>query len=78
MANKYAFEFSVKQAEVGDGCEPAPGKYEARTPYRDVVWFGDTEQEAIGCMLRGLCELGRSGALNPDDPHAPGKAAATP
>jgi len=64
MDQIHSFEYSV-----GPGPD---GGFAATTPYRQVFWLGDTEQEAIGAMLFGLCDLVKRGCLDPADPHAPG------
>lgn len=57
------FEYEVKAAAVG---------FEARTPYRDIVYWGDTEKEAIGAMLKGVAELAWKGHLHPEQPERKG------
>lgn len=52
--------------------EQSDGTWTARTPYREVLWTGDTEKEAIGAMLRGVCELSRDGKLDPEAPSERG------
>lgn len=50
------------------------GAYQASVPYRQCVWVGDTEREAIGYMLMGIAELAYNGSIDPDEPQAPGCA----
>ncbi len=57
--------------------EPAvPGlqapKFEASTPYRASVYRGDTPEEALGYLLKGMALLSREGAINPSSPYYPG------
>lgn len=59
----------LKESQLLD---PKGIHYEATTPYRCIVWLGDTPGEAIGNMLRGIAELARSGALNPKNPDQMG------
>lgn len=73
----YKFEYEVKRLEPGQ-CKYLPnGGYIATTPYRMVDWGGETEEEAIGSMLYGLCDLVKRGCLDPDDPHAAATSAAS-
>lgn len=64
---KHMFEYSVaKKTENGREF------FEASTPYRQVVWIGDTESDAIGRMMFGVAELSRSGSIDPKNPFLPG------
>jgi hypothetical protein len=73
-----SFEFTLRKVTAGVDTKISPedapnlphGKvhYAAITPYRAVVWTGDTPGAALGCMLKGLAEYSRSGSLNPDHP----------
>lgn len=60
------FEFEVKQSR--------DGKFEAWTPYRQVIWIRDTEREAVAALFDGMSELQRTGAIDLKNPHAPGRA----
>jgi hypothetical protein len=60
------FEYEVKQTEHG---------FEARTPYREIVYLANTEREAIGGMLKGVAELAWKGSL---DPAAPTRVGSPP
>lgn len=60
---QFPFKYQVVQQDGG---------YFASTPYRQVYYHGDTAEEAIGFMLRGMAELGRNGAIDPDEPERPG------
>lgn len=60
-----ALEFTIEK-------KTESGLFEAKTPYREVVWLGETEEEAIRSMLYGVAELARSGAMDPDRPHSKG------
>jgi hypothetical protein len=71
------FEFGVMKitpgkdeaaADVNDG-KPY---YVAATPYRHVVWNGETPEAAIGSMMRSLAMYARSGHMNPKYPCEPG------
>ena len=55
----YVFDYEVKPTESG---------FEARTPYREVVYVGATEREAVGAMLKGVAELAWKGSLDPAAP----------
>jgi hypothetical protein len=57
------FEYSVVQKGTS---------FEASIPYRQIVWLGNTEREAIGSMMRGIAQLARDGSLNPDCPSRTG------
>lgn len=46
--------------------------YEASAPYRAVFYRGDTPENALACLMKGLCHLSREGALNPSNPYRPG------
>ena len=59
----HTFEYEVKPAAAG---------FEARTPYRQVVYLGETEREAIGAMLKGVAELAWRGHLHPEHPERQG------
>lgn len=62
----WAFEYTLRKAE-----SPRPdGRpiYEVTTPYRQIIWAGDTPEEAIGTAMRGLAELAREGKLDPECP----------
>lgn len=59
----HVFEYEVKPTESG---------FEARTPYREIVYLGSTEQEAIGAMLKGVAELAWRGSLDPAAPERKG------
>lgn len=50
----------------------APDRFEATTPYRQIVYLGATEREAIGAMLKGVAELAWSGSLDPAAPDRKG------
>lgn len=66
------FEYSVLSVSASTFPELLPnGGFQATTPYRRVTWLGATEQEAIGAMLYGLCDLVKRGCLDPENPHAP-------
>lgn len=51
---------------------PSADGYEARTPYREVVFLGSTEREAVGAMLKGMAELAWKGSLDPEAPERKG------
>ena len=69
---RHLFEYRVEKRNHGD--EAHPGfLYEASIPYRGIVWIGQTEEEAIGCMLKGVAELSWQGSLDPNAPHRPGR-----
>lgn len=80
-----SFEFTLRKITAGVDTRIDPKEahlieygavhYSATTPYRAVVWTGDTPGAALGNMLRGFSELSRSGALDPKDPN---KKGATP
>lgn len=75
----HKFEYSVQPVAAESFPELLPnGGFEATTPYRRVTWLGETEQEAIGAMLYGLCDLAKRGYLDPSAPHAPGGTTSTP
>lgn len=46
--------------------------YEASLPYRAIVYQGDTAEEALGNLLKGVCQLSREGAINPSNPFSAG------
>lgn len=48
--------------------KPTEGGFEASIPYRQVVYLGSTEQEAVGAMLKGVAELAWKGSLDPAAP----------
>lgn len=60
---QHVFAYEVKP--VGKG-------FEASTPYRQIVYLGETEQEAIGAMLKGVAELAWSGSMDPAAPERKG------
>lgn len=62
------FEYDVARL---DGSEEGT-RFEARTPYRQIIYEGKTEKEAIGWMLADMVRLGRDGSIHPDYPHRPG------
>jgi hypothetical protein len=57
------FDYEVKETATG---------FEASTPYRQVVYLGETEEEAIGAMLKGVAELAWYGSMDPADPDRKG------
>lgn len=65
IGKRITFAFDARQG--------ASGMWEATTPYRAVVWIGETRDEAIGAMLYGLCEMTKKGYIDPEKPYAPGK-----
>lgn len=77
-----SFEFTLRKVTAGVDTRIDPKEahliahgavhYSATTPYRAVVWTGDTPGAALGNMLRGFSELSRSGALDPKDPNEKG------
>lgn len=77
-----SFEFVLKKVTAGVDTKIDPkeahlleqGKvfYSAVTPYRSCVWHADTPGAAIGSMIRGIAELARSGALDPNKPNQKG------
>jgi hypothetical protein len=42
------------------------------TPYRTIIYTGDTVEEVIGNMLKDMATLARSGSLNPERPEDKG------
>lgn len=77
-----SFEFVLKKVTAGVDTKIDPkeahllehGKvfYSAVTPYRSCIWHADTPGAAIGSMIRGMAELARSGALDPNKPNRKG------
>lgn len=63
----WPFEYKVEQFQS------KPEIWHATTPYRQIVWAGETREEAIGMMLRGFAELARGGSLDPANPHRIGE-----
>lgn len=66
--------YSATELKQGEGfkyvlekAEPLEG-YMVHLPYRDIYWVGETPEEAIGQMLRGVAKLARDGSIDPDDP----------
>jgi hypothetical protein len=57
------FAYEVKPAAIG---------FEASVPYRQVVYWGETEREATGAMLKGVAELAWNGSLDPAQPERKG------
>lgn len=80
LPNAYGFEWQVKKLTAGKHYpEDDPRNerrrgiiFEASTPYRHCVYQGDTAEEAIGCMMKGMALLSREGAINPNNPHGIG------
>lgn len=52
--------------------KPVGAGFEARTPYRQVVYWGETEKDAIGAMLKGVADLAWKGHLHPEQPERKG------
>lgn len=65
VGKRITFAFEARQG--------SSGMWEATTPYRAVVWLGETRDEAIAAMIYGLCEMIKKGYIDPERPYAPGK-----
>ncbi len=59
----------VHEPKSEDSQEPY---FQASTPYRAVFYSADTAEDALGCLLKGMCHLSREGAINPSNPLRPG------
>lgn len=77
--DNYGLAFDVRKVVAGVDTEIGPDDpprgtvhYQASVPYRNVIWTGNTAEEALSCMLSGLCEYSRSGQFNPSAPRDPG------
>lgn len=70
-----AFEFTVRELTKDHFTyEPRPDElgYQGSTPYRQIVYHGQTPEEVIGAMLHDMAELAWRGHLNPGDPEQKG------
>lgn len=73
----YGFEWQVKKLEAGKHYELKEGQtrrdyHEASTPYRMCVYAGESAEEAVAALMKGMSLLSREGAINPSNPHAIG------
>lgn len=72
------FSWQVRKCTPGihDSDPPKPGLqapyFQASTPYRAVFYQAASAEEALACLLKGMCTLCREGAMNPRAPHRPG------
>jgi hypothetical protein len=79
---KDGLEFAVNRLKNGEhfGYADPPSAnaphaefiYEARTPYRAIVYHGATPEAAIGALLLDVSRLSRAGHFNPTHPDAMG------
>ena len=65
----WGFEYEVRRSSDSNAPEFA---YEARAPYRNVVYVGRTPEEALAALLQGFSLLSRDGSLNPEIPYERG------
>jgi len=73
----YGFEWQVKKLEAGKHYELKEGQtrriyFEASTPYRHCVYAGESAEEAVAALMKGMALLSREGAINPNNPHGVG------
>lgn len=65
---RFQREVATEYAQDGSVKEHAEWMYEATTPYRNCVWTGYSQEEAVGAMLKGVAEMARDGSINPARP----------
>lgn len=70
------FSWQVRKLVPGKHFPMEPGLqvpiFEASTPYRACYFRGDSPEEALACLIKGMCDLSRQGAINPRSPHTVG------
>jgi hypothetical protein len=63
------FEFSVQKYVRPDN---DGAKYFGVTPYRSIVWTGNSPEEVVSAMLYALAEMSRRGTIDPRSPNSVG------